>query len=305
MRLSCLNTAVSACVAAICLTATARGQEGVETTREEFEAKLGYQSGTITLQDGLATLDLPPAFQFIGPEGSKRLLEQAWGNPPGSADGVMGMLVPSGISPLSDSGWAVVITYEEDGYVDDKGAESINYTKLLQEMQEGVREENKQRAKEGYESVTLIGWAEPPTYNATTHKLYWAKELQFGSAPAHTLNYNVRVLGRRGVLVLNAVAAMPQLPAIRESMTTVISFVDFGEGHKYSEYVPGTDKLATYGIAGLVAGTVAAKAGFFKVLLAALLAAKKFLIIALVAMGAFIRKWWAKFRGEEPSAPAA
>ena len=59
---------------------------------------------------------------------------KGWGNPEESAEGVLGMLVPADISPLADSGWAVVITYDEDGYVDDKGAESIDYTALLKEM---------------------------------------------------------------------------------------------------------------------------------------------------------------------------
>jgi len=113
-----------------------------------------------------------------------------------------------------DSGWAVVITYDEDGYVDDKGAESIDYTALLKEMKEGVAEANKEREKQGYEPVTLVGWAEPPTYNRDTHKLYWAKELQFGNSP-HTLNYDVRILGRRGVLVLNAVSGMDQLDRVK------------------------------------------------------------------------------------------
>jgi hypothetical protein len=37
----------------------------------------------------------------------------------------------------------------------------------------------------------------------------------FGSEGDHTLNYNIRILGRRGVLVLNAVSGMKQLDAIR------------------------------------------------------------------------------------------
>ena len=302
MRLSKLAIAGATAALAVSTLVTVAS---AQSTLEEFEAKLGYQTGKITLRSGLATLDLPPAFRFLGPEGSKRLLEEGWGNPPGSADGVLGMLVPADVSPLSDSGWAVVITYDEDGYVDDKGAESIDYTKLLKEMQEGLGEENKVRRKEGYEPVTLLGWAEPPSYNAATHKLYWAKELQFGDSPGHTLNYNVRVLGRRGVLVLNAVAAMPQLPAIQTSMNTVISFVDFGEGHRYSDYVPGSDKLATYGIAALVAGTVAAKSGLFKVLLTALLAAKKLLVVIFLAASAFLRRLWARFRGEDPPPPTS
>jgi len=291
-----------AAFAVIANSAAAVGQEeSLGSTQEEFEAKLGYQSGAVTIKDGLAHLNVPPSFRFLGEEGSKRLLVKGWGNPEESAEGVLGMLVPADISPLADSGWAVVITYDEDGYVDDKGAESIDYTALLKEMKEGVAEANKEREKQGYEPVTLVGWAEPPTYNRDTHKLYWAKELQFGDSP-HTLNYNVRILGRRGVLVLNAVSGMDQLDRVKGSMAEVISFVDFGEGHKYTDFVAGTDKVAAYGVAGLVAGALATKAGLFKVLLAGLLAAKKLIVVAFVAAAAWVRKFWAKMKGEKAAA---
>ena len=294
-----------AALAAVALPAVIVAQDGsLGGTAEEFEAKLGYQSGAVTIKDGLAHLNVPPSFRFLGEEGSKRLLVKGWGNPEEGTKGVLGMLVPANISPLADSGWAVVITYDEDGYVDDKGAESINYTELLKQMQEGVRESNKEREKEGYEPVTLVGWAETPTYNRDTHKLYWAKELQFGNSP-HTLNYNVRVLGRRGVLVLNAVSGMDQLEPVKAGMAAVISFVEFGEGHKYTDFVTGTDKVAAYGVAGLVAGAIATKAGFFKVLLAGLLAAKKLVAVALVAAAASFKRLWAKMKGDGSPASAA
>jgi uncharacterized membrane-anchored protein len=283
----------------------ARAQEKNEITPEEFEAKLGYQTGKQTLKDGLATLNLPATFRFLGPEGSKRLLEQGWGNPKGSGDDVLGMLVPAELSPLADSGWAVVITYDEDGYVDDKDAEKMDYPALLKQLQEGARKANKQRVKDGYPPVTLIGWAEPPTYDRAAHKLYWAKELQFGDMPKHTLNYNVRVLGRRGVLILNAVSGMSQLQSIKSSMGEVISFVEFNDGHRYTDFVKGSDKVAEYGIAGLIVGAVATKAGFFKLLLAGLLAAKKLLAVGLVALAAAGRKLWARIRGVPESPPTA
>jgi uncharacterized membrane-anchored protein len=291
-----------AALAATALPTVAVAQaESLGTTAEEFEAKLGYQSGAVTIKDGLAHLNVPPSFRFLGEEGSKRLLVKGWGNPEKETEGVLGMLVPANVSPFADSGWAVVISYDEDGYVDDKGAESINYTELLKQMQAGVQEANKEREKQGYEPVTLVGWAEPPTYNRDTHKLYWAKELQFSNS-SHTLNYNVRVLGRRGVLVLNAVSGMDQLEPVKAGMAEVISFVEFGEGHKYTDFVAGTDKVATYGVAGLVAGALATKAGLFKVLLAGLLAAKKLIVVAFVAAAAWAKKLWAKLKGDKAAA---
>jgi uncharacterized membrane-anchored protein len=69
-------------------------------------------------------------------------------------------------------------------------------------MQESALKANEERQRQGFDALTLIGWAETPSYDSPAHKLYWAKELAFGSHAEHTLNYTIRVLGQRGVLVL-------------------------------------------------------------------------------------------------------
>ncbi len=279
---------------ALGVSVAAQGPRGLSTTPEEFEAKLGYETGTITLPGGLATLRLPESFRFLGPEGARRLLTEGWGNPPATAEGALGMLVPAGISPLAREGWAIVITFDEDGYVKDDDAASINYTKLLREMQEGSEAANEERRKQGFEAVTLVGWAERPSYDAAAHKLYWAKELKFAGEPENTLNYNIRILGRRGVLVLNAVASMSQLDTIRQQTRGVLDAVEFNEGHRYADYVPGADKAAAYGIAGLILGAGAAKAGFFKVLIAGILAFKKAIIAGLIGLVLVARKFFSR-----------
>jgi uncharacterized membrane-anchored protein len=298
--------AVSLFALALAIVAPCAAQDsGGTMTAEEFEARLGYQTGSVSLKDGLATMNLPSSFRYLAPAGATRLLEQGWGNPPGSGEGVLGMLIPASTSPLSREGWGVVITFDEDGYVDDKGATEIDYSKLLAQMQEATEKANVERRKQGYHEVHLLGWAEPPSYNASTHKMYWAKELAFADTGAHTLNYNVRVLGRRGVLVLNAVGDMDQLDSIKPAMQQVLGFVEFNQGHRYADYLPGKDKAATYGVAGLVAGAVAAKAGLFKVLVAGLLAAKKLLIAAVVAVVAFVKRLLGRKPDSAASAPPA
>jgi uncharacterized membrane-anchored protein len=280
---------------------SAQDPQGSATTREEFEAKLGYQTGTVTLPGGLATLRLPESFRFLAKEGSRRLLTQGWGNPPDAAEDVLGMMIPAAVSPLSPEGWGIVITFDEDGYVNDDDAAGIDYSKLLREMKEGAKSANEERRKQGFEEVTLVGWAEPPSYDQAAHKLYWAKELSFGGKPDHTLNYNIRVLGRRGVLNLNAVADMGQLSAIRREARGVLSAVEFNEGHRYSDYLPGSDKAATYGIAGLIAGAVAAKAGFFKVLWIGILAFKKVIFIGLAAVAMWVKRLFGRSKETAPA----
>ena len=258
-------------------------------TPEELDSKLAYQTGKVQLSGGMATITLPPSFRFLGQQDSRKLLV-AWGNPPESAQGVLGMLVPSDVSPLSEDGWAIVVTYDDDGYVNDEDAKTLNYDKVLNEMQEQTVASNEARQKEGFEPITVIGWAEPPHYDAAAHKLYWAKELKFGSSTDHTLNYSIRILGRRGVLVLNAVSSIGQLDVVKKGTPDVLAAVEFNEGHRYADYLPGTDKAAAYGIGGLIVGATAAKAGLFKLIWVAILASKKLILAGLVAAGAAIKK---------------
>ena len=277
---------------------TVRADEA-QMTREQAEAlvaNLRPQQGNIVLQDGLATLHVPSGFRFFDGADSGTVLVKLWRNPP--QPNPLGILMPAGVSPLSDDSWAVIITYEDDGYVKDADAEKINYSELLTQMQKDVDSDNTEREKAGYPPIHLVGWAKAPHYDKQTHKLYWAKELKFGPSSDNTLNYNIRMLGRGGVLVLNAVASMSQLPAIEQATPVILSAVEFNAGHRYGDFNPKADKVASYGLAALVAGGVAAKFGLFKGLWIALLAAKKFIIIGALAIAAWVRKL---FKSKTPS----
>jgi uncharacterized membrane-anchored protein len=291
-RLSLRVLSVGTLLLAALISAEAEKEKISREQAEALVSGLKFQQGEVTLNNGLATLRVPDGFRFLDGSAAQTVLVKLWGNPPGSAE-PLGMLMPDGVSPLSDKSSAVVITYEADGYVSDKDAEKINYSDLLSQMQKGVASANEERQKAGYEPVNLVGWAKAPRYDRETHKLYWAKELKFGSQVDNTLNYNIRILGRGGVLVLNGVAAMSQLPDIEEATRKILAAIDFNAGHRYVDFNPKSDKIAEYGLAALVAGSAAAaavKLGFFKALWVAILAAKKFIIIGVVAVAASIRK---------------
>ncbi len=253
---------------------------------------LKYQQGVIDLHDGLARLTVPPQFNFLGPDDAETVLVKLWGNPP-SDQKPLGLLIPAGMNPFSSNVWVVTIDYSEDGYVKDDDASKINYDDLLKQMKKSIADENKLRHDKGYPTLTLVGWAAPPHYDAATHKLYWAKDLKFEDETNDTLNYSIRMLGRKGVLELNAIAGINQLAEIDQQTPQILAMVDYKEGNRYADFDPKTDKVAKYGIAALVAGgvlAVAAKAGFFKLLLVGLVAMKKFVILAVLAIGAFFKK---------------
>lgn len=259
-----------------------------QISAEEFLQSLKPQSGNITLPNKVATIQLKEGFQYLSPESTEKLLVDAWGNPPGNE--TLGMIIPVSVSPLAENGWGVVITYDEDGYVSDEDADSIDYAELLGDMKAESAEVNEERKKQGYGSMLLVGWAEPPHYDKNTHKYYWAKEFSTDNAQENSLNYNIRILGRKGVLVLNAVAGMNQISTVKAQMPELLAVTDFTEGNRYQDFNAETDHVAEYGLAALVAGGVAAKMGFFAKLAALFLAFKKFIIIGAVAVVGLIGK---------------
>jgi uncharacterized membrane-anchored protein len=277
--------------------AFARGPEQAPAQPVDTPKALDYVSGEVSIGNGLAKLNVPESFRFLGPEDSERVLVELWGNPKSKPP--LGMLFPADKDPGAEDGWGIVITFEEEGYVKDDEADKMDYAALLKDMKSGMSDENEARKKAGFEPIELVGWATPPRYDKAAKKLYWAKELHFGTTPGNTLNYNIRILGRRGVLVLNAVAGMNQLKEVEAATPAILGFVEFEPGHRYADFKPETDKLAAYGIGALIAGKVAAKAGLFKGLIALILAGKKFVLLALVALGAWLKKM---FGAKEPKA---
>jgi uncharacterized membrane-anchored protein len=249
---------------------------------EDLENSFTYQTGRVHFLSGKAEINAAN-MRFLGAADAQRLLEEGWGNPPDSD--VLGMLVPKDISPFADEGWGVVITYVDEGYVSDKEASKLNFDKMLKDMQAATKDENKAREEAGYESIQLVGWATTPHYDATTHKLHWAEELEFGGESEHALNYNIRVLGRHGYLNLNSVGYMEQLPQIQAAIPSVLGSVSFTQGNRYEDFNATTDRVAKYGIAALIAGGVLAKKGFFAVVIAVVAKFAKFIVIGIVALG--------------------
>jgi uncharacterized membrane-anchored protein len=296
MKSGFILLSLAAFLATACFT---RAQEDTNQLPPEIATllkSLKYQQGEIDLHNGLAKLTVPKEFNFLGPDDAETVLVKLWGNPPSSRK-PLGLLIPADMTPITSNAWVVTIDYDQDGYVKDDDAAKINYDDLLKKMQKSIVEYNKEREKEGYARISLVGWAAPPHYDPASHKLYWAKDLKFADAPRDTLNYSIRMLGRRGVLELNAVAAIDQFPEIDQKTPQILSMVDFKEGSRYADFDPKTDKVAAYGIAALVAGgalAAAAKLGFFKLLWVGILAAKKFIIIGVLAAAAFFKKFFGR-----------
>lgn len=257
--------------------------------------KLPHQSGAVALATAKAQLNLGDDYYYLGPDEAKRVLTEAWGNPPDAVHGVLGMIFPKKYSPIDNDAWGAVITYEDSGYVSDDDAAKIDAAKLLDNLRQGEADDNAARKKAGYDELHLVGWAEPPSYDAATHSAIWARQLSDVAKPGHdTLNYGIRILGRRGVLGLNIVAPMSSLPEVKAISGQVTRLAAYNPGERYADVDKKNDKMAAYGVAGLIAAGVGAVAVKKLGLLALILAFGKKAIVLVAAAGAWVAS---RFRG--------
>jgi len=209
---------------------------------------LDFKQAPMPVLGAHAMLNASKNFYYLSGADAGKVLTQLWGNPPGSEAGILGMVFPMGSRPEDGEAWASVISYADDGYVSDANAETTDYTALLKDLQQQTADSNPERIKAGYEPITLLGWASPPHYDKATHTIHWARDLIFGNdmmAP-HTLNYQLRALGRDGVLELNFVAGLSQLGAIQTAIPQVTGLIAYDSDKTYEDHRDG-DKLAAYG----------------------------------------------------------
>lgn len=263
--------------------ASSEEQAYMEWARGLWES-LNRQTGEIEIEAANATMNVPEDFYFLNGADAEKVLVDVWGNPPNQQ--VLGMLFPQSVTPFDAESWAVTVEYEQDGYVSDEDADKMDYQELLEQMQADSDASNPERIEMGYGEIKLVGWASAPFYDKTQNKMHWAKELNFDGAEANTLNYNIRVLGRKGVLVLNFIADMDQQATIEQNLDTVLAMANFDQGARYADFNPDVDEVAAYGLGALVAGKVLAKTGFLAV---ALVFLKKFGIFIVVGIGALLQ----------------
>jgi uncharacterized membrane-anchored protein len=276
--------------------------KAVERRIQSIAARLHPVTGDVRIPQANAVLHLGRDYYFLPADEARIVLTEGWGNPPETGGGVLGMVFPAGRS-FADDTWGAVVSYEATGYVRDTDAQSTDYQALLREMQAGEDVINEQNARDGYPTQHLVGWAQTPAYDSRTHSVVWARNIQFQGAPENTLNYDIRLLGRRGVLSLNMVTGMSKLAETRQAARRLAGAAEFVPGSRYADFQSGTDRVAEYGVAGLIAAGLGATAAKKIGLLALVLAFGKKIIVLLIAgvalLGGWLRRLFRRKRDED------
>ncbi|MDA0347204.1 MAG: DUF2167 domain-containing protein [Verrucomicrobia bacterium] len=251
--------------------------------QKELQAMNWQNEGTGDL-DGLATIEIPEGYSFIQKKDTRRLME-LFGNIPTE--------IESGLICPEDLSWFVVFEFSKEGYVKDDEKDSLDADAILKDLKAGNAAGNERRQEMGLETLTLVGWAVPPNYNPATNNLEWAIQLQ-GEDGGITVNFFTKLLGRRGIMNATLVCDPNALESILPDYQQLLTNYSYTSGNTYAEFKEG-DKIAKYGLTGLIAGGAlfaAAKTGFLAKFL-------KPILIGLAVVGGAIAKFFKKIVGRE------
>lgn len=231
---------------------------------------------------GNSTLQVPEGFVFLDRADTKKFLELNRN----LGDGQEVMIAPA------EGDWTAYLEFDDGGYVKDD--EKIDADALLKSLQESTEAANDERKQRGWEPLHVTGWATPPAYNSTTKRLEWATLLS--SNGREDANFFTKILGRRGHTSVVLVSSTPELQANETQLNKLLEGYAFSAGETYAEWKPG-DKVAEYGLAALILGgaaAVATKKGLWGVLAGFFAAAWKAIAAAVVAIGAWLKRSFAK-----------
>jgi len=265
-----------------------------------FAAPAGEQQPAIDWVKGpgkaeiekFAEIDLPKGYVFTGKKGTIAVMKMMGNLVTGQE---AGFFAPEAIfDKNSKKNWFVVFEFNPIGYVKDDEKKNIDAAKLLETMKAGTIEGNKERTKMGLPTLEVIGWAVEPHYDEKTHNLEWGLKLK-SETGGEVVNYEVRLLGRDGVMQSTLVLGPGQLEKTLPEFRSLLATYDFRKGQRYAEYKPG-DKIAKFGLLALIGGgaiAVAAKTGLLKYVW-------KYIIFIVMGVVMFVKKIWDRvFRKKE------
>lgn len=272
-------------------------QEEGDSQPPQFNWVQGPQ--TVDLGRDIAELEVPEGIRFLGTQDARRILEMM-GNR--TDDSVLGLVMPTADA---EGDWFVVFEWQPIGYVKDAENEKIDADELLENIQEATEAGNEWRAENNLPALHVTGWAEAPNFDTTSHNLVWATLAKSEGASGESANYNMRLLGRRGVVSATLVESAENLAQSKPAAIALVKGFRFKPGSSYAEWKDG-DKIAEYGLAGLVAagaGAAAVKLGLFGVIAKFFGKMGKAAIALVVAIGAGLSKLWGAIRGKKNEGP--
>ena len=263
------------CLFCLSLRAEEKGEKLSMGKNSPMDRLSWIQGPTNVSLAGRATLKIPKGFRFLEAKGAQEFLKKTGNRPSGQETGLL---------MHTQDEWWVILEFEEIGYVKDDEKKELDADKLIASYRQGSESMNEARQERGTPPIRIVGWHVAPNYNDITKNLEWSVEAESGGEKF--VNYNVRLLGRKGVTKVTLIEDRTHVDATLPLFREILRSHQYSGGESYAEYRQG-DRIAQYGLGALVLGGAAAAAAKFGLFAPLILFIKKaWKVVAAAVVGA-------------------
>lgn len=282
-----------------CLTVAAAvfAEEPAENPRVALAQSINWEQGPCMGRLGTyAELRVPEGYVFAGPADAQKFMELNENIPNPMTMGVL--------QPIAENeSWFLVFEYHDTGHVPDDEKGQIDAAALLRQKKAAEVEANELRRQRGFGALYCKDWLIKPSYDTDTRSLSWALGLESEEADGQkhaVCNYNLRLLGRTGIMSTTLVCDPSEIVSVAPRVKSLLKGFEYVSGHRYAEWRSG-DKVAAYGLTGLITGgaaVAAAKSGLLAKLAAGLAKMGKVVVLLVIAVAGGI---WRTLTGRRAS----
>jgi uncharacterized membrane-anchored protein len=279
---ACAVAAAVALAASLPAFAADGEQQDVRAEMQKLPWQVGPAAGDVGSR---SKIQIPDGARLLPESSGGRFLE------------LTGNLPEPGDTVLIRNDWWATLSFADSGYVKDD--EKLDADALLASLRKNTESANEERSKRGIAALTIDGWIVPPHYDPATRYLEYGLKLHSADSAQPVVNYTMRLLSRRGYETVTLVTRPETLQQDVQDLHQVLGGFTFNAGETYSEFRAG-DHVAEFGLGALVLGGAAAaavKAGWFKGLIAVLVAGWKLVAAAVVAGLAGLKRFFSRATG--------
>lgn len=190
---------------------------------------------------GIAEIRIPPGYRFVGPKDTVTLLKLKTNLINGNELGY--------IAPTDDS-WYVLFQFDACGYVRDDEREGLDADAILSDLRDQQDAANRDLRRRNLDTLEIIDWNKPPSYQTGTHNLEWAVRLRTSDG-VEVVNHYTKLLGRRGVMDVVLVSDEAGMSRVLPEYRKLLAGYSFKQDEAYASHQNG-DKVSHIGLSGLI-----------------------------------------------------
>jgi uncharacterized membrane-anchored protein len=192
---------------------------------------INWSKGPFTARLGdIAEIQVPDGYLFADGSGARKFMELT--HNPATGD-ELGLIVPRS----EQEEWYVLFEFDDVGYVKDDDKASLDATALLTSIQKATERSNEERQRRGWKAFHVTGWYTAPYYDSATNDLTWAVTGAEDNDLNPSINYSIRVLGRRGTMNVDLVLDPKDLGGVEPRFKTLMGGLRFTGGNRYTDFV--------------------------------------------------------------------